>query len=66
MGAATRRVGLPAKQARAAQVFERLDRAMPEAKIELDYRSDLELLTSSNSCVPSRWPNDEYSLVKRL
>ncbi len=34
------------KQARAKQVFDRLDAAMPEAKIELDYTTPLELLVA--------------------
>ncbi len=34
------------KQERALEVFSRLDAAMPEAKIELDYTSPLELLVS--------------------
>jgi endonuclease-3 len=34
------------KQKRAVAVFSRLDAAMPEAKIELDYKTPLELLVS--------------------
>ena len=34
------------RAARAARVIDRLDAAMPEARIELDYRTDLELLVA--------------------
>lgn len=40
------RESLVEKQRRAAQVFSKLDAAMPEAKIELDYQTPLELLVS--------------------
>ncbi|MDP2276041.1 MAG: endonuclease III [Archangium sp.] len=36
----------PQKRARAVEIIERLDHAMPEAKIELDYRSPLELVVA--------------------
>src|SRR6266568_678107 len=45
------------RRARAREVFDRLERAMPEAKIELHYRSDLELLVSvilSAQCTDKR------------
>lgn len=34
------------KRARAVEIIERLDHAMPEAKIELDYRTPLELVVA--------------------
>lgn len=46
-----------AKQSRAVAVMERLDAAMPEAKIELDYRTPLELLVAvilSAQCTDKR------------
>ncbi len=36
----------PQKRARAVEIIKRLDHAMPEAKIELDYRSPLELVVA--------------------
>ncbi len=46
-----------AKAARAAEVFDRLEHAMPQAKIELDFGSPLELLVSvilSAQCTDKR------------
>ncbi len=46
-----------AKAARAAEVINRLEHAMPQAKIELDYRTPLELLVSvilSAQCTDKR------------
>src|SRR5579871_5829962 len=46
-----------AKRARALRVLETLDRQMPEAKIELDYRTPLELLVAvilSAQCTDKR------------
>jgi endonuclease-3 len=36
----------PAKRARAAEIVDRLERAMPDVRIALEFRSDLELLVS--------------------
>jgi endonuclease-3 len=47
MPAATRRrAPAPAKRARAEEVLDRLERAMPDVRIALEFRSDLELLVS--------------------
>ena len=44
--AAKKREPVEHKRARAVKIIERLDAAMPEAKIELDYRSPLELVVA--------------------
>lgn len=51
------RESLPAKQARAAKIYDLLEHAMPEAKIELDYTNPLELLVAvilSAQCTDAR------------
>ena len=44
--ATKRREPVEAKRARAVQIIKALDHAMPEAKIELDYRTPLELVVA--------------------
>src|SRR5215475_1205382 len=48
---------VPERRARAVKVIERLDEAMPEAKIELDYQTPLQLVTAvilSAQCTDKR------------
>ena len=48
---------VPERRARAVKVIERLDEAMPEAKIELDYQTPLQLITAvilSAQCTDKR------------
>src|SRR5499433_4416734 len=48
---------VPERKARAVEVIERLDEAMPDAKIELDYQTPLQLITAvilSAQCTDKR------------